>query len=170
MLSSNKLQRLIGANIGDDFTARLLGYGLTTCPMVATWLGLGTAQRQLFETPELMLWRQAPIAGFRGPMQIFLRAAAISALWAMALASPFVIGVMRQSPAPGLAYALIPLAIVGCTVPLLATLLAVQIVMVRFLAGRWLRLILSAIAALASVAFTVWLLLTLFTTGGARIQ
>ena len=170
VLSSNQLQRLIGANIGDDFTARLLGYGLTTCPMVATWLGLATAQRQLFETPELMLWRQAPIAGFRGPMQIFLRAAAISALWAMALASPFVIGVMRQSPAPGLAYALIPLAIVGCTVPLLATLLAVQIVMVRFLAGRWLRLILSAIAALASVAFTVWLLLTLFTTGGARIQ
>ena len=57
VLSSNQLQRLIGANIGDDFTARLLGYGLTTCPMVATWLGLATAQRQLFETPELMLWR-----------------------------------------------------------------------------------------------------------------
>ena len=39
--------------------------------------------------------------------------------------------------------------------PLLATLLAVQIVMVRFLAGRWLRLILSAIAAGGFVAFRV---------------
>jgi hypothetical protein len=55
-------------------------------------------------------------------------------------------------------------------VPLLATLLSVQIVMVRFLAGRWLRLILSAVAALASVGFTIWLLLSLFTNGGARIQ
>jgi hypothetical protein len=42
--------------------------------------------------------------------------------------------------------------------------------MVRFLAGRWLRLILSAVAALASVGFTIWLLLSLFTNGGARIQ
>src|SRR5690606_37269148 len=74
VLDSNRLQLLMGRGVGEDFTAGLLGYGLMTCPMVATWLGLATAQRQLFETPELMLWRQAPIAGFRGPLQIFLRA------------------------------------------------------------------------------------------------
>lgn len=170
VLQSNQLQRLMGASSDEDFTARLLGYGLTTCPMVATWLGLATAQRQLFETPELMLWRQAPIPGYRGPLQIFLRAVFISTLWSCSLAAPFVVAVMHHSPAPTSAYALIPLAILGCTVPLLATLLSVQILMVRFLAGRWLRLVLSAVAALASVAFTIWLLLTLFTNGGARIQ
>ena len=71
VLDSVQMQRMMGLHAGHDVTARLIGYGLMTCPMVATWLGLATAQRQLFETPELMLWRQAPIAGFRGPMQIF---------------------------------------------------------------------------------------------------
>ena len=170
VLDSMQMQRMMGLHAGHDVTARLIGYGLMTCPMVATWLGLATAQRQLFETPELMLWRQAPIAGFRGPMQIFLRSVFLSTLWSSALSAPFVVAVMQKSPAPPLAYALIPLAIISCTVPLLATLLSVQIVMVRFLAGRWLRLILSAIAALASVGFTIWLLLNLFTNGGARIQ
>jgi hypothetical protein len=170
VIDSSELQRVMGLSAGQDVTARLIGYGLMTCPMVATWLGLATAQKQLFETPELMLWRQAPIAGYRGPLQIFLRSVFLSTLWATALSAPFVVAVMQKSPAPTLAYALIPLAVLSCTVPLLATLLSVQIVMVRFLAGRWLRLILSAIAALASVGFTIWLLLSLFTNGGARIQ
>lgn len=170
VLDSSDLHILMGLNSTPDVTARLIGYGLMTCPMVATWLGLATAQKQLFETPELMLWRQAPIAGYRGPMQIFLRSVFMSSLWAAALSAPFVVAVMQKSPAPATAYALVPLAIISCTVPLLATLLSVQIVMVRFLAGRWLRLILSAIAALASVGFTIWLLLNLFTNGGDRIQ
>lgn len=170
VINSSELQRLMGVGSGKDITARLLGYGLMTCPMVATWLGLAAAQRQLFETPELMLWRQSPLPGFRGPMQIFFRAVFQSVLWATALSAPFLVAVMQKSPAPPLAYALIPVAVLGCTVPLLATLLSVQIVMVRFLAGRWMRLLLSAVAAIASVGFTVWLLLSLFTNGGARIE
>lgn len=170
VMNSPELRQAMGLNRNQDVIARLLGYGLMTCPMVATWLGLATAQKQLFETPELMLWRQAPMAGFRGPLQIFLRAAFISTLWATALSAPFIVAVMRQSPAPWTAYALIPLGIMSCTVPLLATLLSVQIVMVRYLSGRWLRIFLSAIAALVSVAFTIWLLLTMFTNGGDRIE
>jgi len=146
-----------------------LGYALMTCPIVATWLGLAIGQRQLFETPELMLWRQAPIAGARGSMQIFVRAVFVSTLWSSALAGPMVVALLQQSEAERAAYWLVPVAIVACTAPLLATLLGVQIVMVRFFAGRWMRLLLSAIAALASVGFTIWLLLNLFTTGSDRI-
>lgn len=170
IVSDQRLLRLLGELNGEATLPRLLGYGLMTCPMVATWLGLATAQKQLFETSELMLWRQAPIASFTGPLQIFVRAMFLSTIWSAALAAPFVVAVMQRSPAPWSAYALIPVAIITCTVPLLATLLAVQILMVRFLAGRWLRLILSIIAALASVAFTIWLLLNLFTTGRDRIE
>ena len=170
VMNSTELRQAIGINRHQDVIARLLGYGLMTCPMVATWLGLATAQKQLFETPELMLWRQALMAGFRGPVQIFLRAGFISTLWATALSAPFVVAVMRQTPAPWTAYALIPFAIMSCTVPLLATLLSVQIFMMRYLAGRWLRILLSAVAALVSVAFTIWLLLTMFTSGGDRIE
>jgi hypothetical protein len=145
------------------------GYALMTCPIVATWLGLAIGQRQLFETPELMLWRQAPIAGARGSMQIFLRAVFVSTLWSSALAGPMVVALLQQAGAAPLAYWLVAPAIVACTAPLLATLLGVQIVMVRFFAGRWMRLLLSAVAALASVGFTIWLLLNLFTTGADRV-
>lgn len=170
IIDSPELVRMALGKSGDDAALALFGYGLMACPMVATWLGLATAQRQLFETPELMLWRQAPIASFRGPLQVFVRAIFMCTLWATALSAPFLIALLQKSPAGWTAYALLPVAILSCTAPLLATLLAVQIVMVRFLAGRWLRLVLSAVAALASVAFTVWLLLNLFTTGRERTQ
>ena len=170
IVSDQRLLRLLGERAGEATLPRLLGYGLLTCPMVATWLGLATAQKQLFETPELMLWRQAPISSIAGPLQIFVRAVCLSTIWSTALAAPFVVAVMQRSPAPWPAYALIPIAVITCTVPLLATLLTVQILMVRFLAGRWLRLILSGVAALASVAFTIWLLLNLFSTGSDRIE
>jgi len=170
IVNDQRLLQLIGERAGKDTLPRLIGYGLMTCPMVATWLGLATAQKQLFETPELMLWRQAPISSLKGPLQIFVRAVFLSTIWSVALAAPFVVAVMQRSPAPWVAYALIPVAIITCTVPLLATLLTVQILMVRFLAGRWMRLILSAIAAIASVGFTIWLLLNLFSTGRDRIE
>jgi hypothetical protein len=69
-----------------------------------------------------------------------------------------------------LAYALVPVAIAGATAPLLATLLAVQIVLVRFFAGRWLRLCFVILSALASVGFMTWFLLTLFAPGPQRLQ
>ncbi|MFK7741282.1 MAG: hypothetical protein AB8H80_13260 [Planctomycetota bacterium] len=170
ILESPRLLRVIVERSGDDPMLGLCGYGLMTCPMVATWLGLATAQRQLFETPEMMLWRQAPIAGWRGPVQILIRALAVSLLWSSALAGPFLVALLQKSPATPLAYVLIPLAILCCTAPLLALLLGAQIIMVRVFAGRWLRLVLTLIASLASVVFTVWLLLNLFTTGRERLH
>ncbi|MCB9876913.1 MAG: hypothetical protein H6835_04840 [Planctomycetes bacterium] len=148
----------------------LLGYGLMACPMVSTWLGLAMAQRQLFETPELWLWRTAPLPGWRGPLQVLLRAAFLSAVWAGALAGPFVVALLRRSPAGPTAYALLPVAIVACTLPLLATLLSAQIAMARFLSGRALRMVFAALAGAASVGFTLWLLLQLFTTRQHRVQ
>lgn len=165
-----RLLQVLDVGAGDDPLRRVLGYGLLACPMVATWLGLSIAQRQLFETPELSLWRLSPLPRLAGPVQILLRAVFLSTLWALALAGPFVTALLLQSPAPAWVFALVPVAIVGCTAPLLAALLAVQILLVRWLFGRWLRLLLAALAALASVAFSTWLLLNLFTTGPSRLR
>ena len=164
------ISRLIAERADGDPLLGMLGFGLFACPMVATWLGMATAQRQLFETPETWLWRQAPIAGWRGPMQILLRAVFMSSVWAAALSAPFLVSLLRRSPEPTPSLLLVPVAIVCCTAPLLATLLTVQIVLVRFLAGRTLKLVLTATAGLASAAFTAWLLLTLFTSANARLE
>ncbi len=163
------LQLVHGAADGESLRG-LLGYGLMPCPMAATWLGLALAQRQLFETPELTLWRLAPMPSWRGPVQILLRACVVTSCWSFALAGPFVAALLSRSPAPPWAYALVPFAVVCCTAPLLCTLLAVQIVLVRFFAGRLLRLVFTLVAALASVGFSTWLLLGLFTSESARLR
>ncbi len=115
---------------------------------------IGLAQRQLFDSPELLLWRQAPIARWRPALQVLLRAGFTSSCWAAALAAPFLVAVLRHHDASPLGYAMLPVAIVGATLPLLAILLAVQIVLMRFFAGRWLRLLLATAGALASVGFS----------------
>ncbi len=155
---------------GGDSLRGLLGMGLMPCAIAASWLGLSLAQRQLFETPELLLWRTAPLPGWRAAVQVLLRACFLTLLWAAALAVPFVVTLLRQSPAGWLAWLLVPVAILCCTVPLLAMLLAVQIVLVRFFAGRVLRIVLAVLAALASVGFSTWLLLGLFAPDPARLQ
>ena len=170
LLGQRHLLATIHRQSGGDSLPGLLGYGLMACPLVATWLGLALAQRQLFEAPELPLWRTAPIAGWRGPLQALLRAMFVSGTWALALAGPFVVAVLQARAAPMVAYALVPVAIAGATAPLLATLLAVQIVLVRFFAGRWLRLCFVILSALASVGFMTWFLLTLFAPGPQRLQ
>ncbi|MFY9343770.1 MAG: hypothetical protein WAT39_14875, partial [Planctomycetota bacterium] len=170
ILDQQQLLRLLVARSGGDPLRGLLGYGLMACPLVATWLGLALAQRQLFEAKELLLWRQAPLPAWRSPLQVLLRATFVSSCQAGALAGPFVGAVLQRSSAPGWTWLLLPVAIVGATMPLLASLLAVQIVLVRFLAGRWLRLLLTVAGALASVLFSAWLLLTLFAPGQEQAQ
>lgn len=170
MLQQPQLLRMLHHTSGGDSLRSLLGIGLLPCPIAASWLGLSLAQRQLFESPELLLWRTAPIAGWRAAIQVLLRACFLTLLWASALAVPFVATLLTKSPAGWLAWALLPLAILCCTVPLLATLLAVQIVLVRFFAGRVLRIVLAVVAALASVLFSTWLLLGLFAPEQARLQ
>ncbi len=164
-----ELLAALHAHTGGQSLRSLLGTGLVPCPIAATWLGLALAQRQLFETPELLLWRAAPLAGWRAPVQVLLRAGFVSLLWATALAVPFVASLLTASPAGWLPWLLLPLALAGCTLPLLAGLLAVQIVLVRFFAGRVLRLVLAVVAALASVGFSTWLLLGLFAPEQARL-
>lgn len=155
------LLRLHGAS-GDSLRT-LLGTALMPCPIVAGWLGLSLAQRQLFEAPELLLWRTAPIASWRPPFQVLLRASFLTLLWAAALSLPFVATLLhRTAQASPLAWALVPVAIVACTVPVLCTVLTAQILVVRFLSGPVLRFVLAAVAGLASVGFTAWLLVGLF--------
>ncbi len=155
---------------GGEEVHGLLGYGLMACPMVATWLGLAQAQRQLFEAPELLLWRLVPGPSWRGPVQVLVRAGFVTACWAGALAGPFVVAILQQRAAPWWAYGLLPVAIVGATTPLLAVFLAVQIVLVSFFAGRWMRLCSAVVGALASVGFSTWLLLSLLTAPHQRAR
>ena len=170
LLESPQLLATLQRHTGDDSLRSLLGYGLLACPLVATWLGLALAQRQLFDTPELQLWRQSPMPAFLVPLQVLLRAAFVSTCWAGALAGPFVVTLLAHSPAPAIAFALVPLAIVAGTLPLLAVLLAVHIVLVRFCAGRTLRMVLLLLGAIASVGFSAWLLQTMFATGTERAE
>src|SRR5712671_4607319 len=51
----------------------LLGFALLPGPIVTGWLGLGLAQRLLFESPELPLWLSAPGRSLRAPVQVLLR-------------------------------------------------------------------------------------------------
>lgn len=152
---------LHGASDGRSQHA-LLVHALTACPMVAAWLGLAMAQRTLFEAPELPLWRLAPLPPWRPALQALLRAGFAATLWALTIAGPGLVAVLRLGPAPAWAYALAPLAVVGATLPTLATTLAAQLLVVRFLAGRWLRLLLVVVAAAGSIGFSTWLMLTMF--------
>lgn len=170
MVQHPQLLRLLHGTSGGDSLRALLGIGLMPCAVAASWLGLSLAQRQLFETPELTLWRTAPLPGWRAAVQVLLRASFLTVLWASALSLPFVGTVLSRSPAGWLAWLLVPLAVLCCTVPLLAALLAVQIVLVRCFAGRVLRVVLALVAALASVAFSTWLLLGLFAPESTRLQ
>ena len=151
-----------------DSLRAMLGAGLMPCPVAATWLGLALAQRQLFETTELGLWRVAPVPPWRPALQIMLRAGFVASCWATALSAPFLVTMLRHAGAPWSAYALLPVALVVGSVPLLCMLLSVHIVLVRFCSGRWLRLVLSVAAAAASVGFSTWLLLGLFQSPEAR--
>lgn len=156
------LARLHGRT-GDPLRA-LLGTALMPCPIVAAWLGLALAQRQLFEAPELVLWRTAPIRGWRAPIQVLLRATFLTFVWATALSVPFVATLLhRTASTPPLAWALVPVAIGCCTLPVLCTVLAFQILLVRFFSGPLLRLALALASALASIGFSAWLLVGLFT-------
>ena len=69
-----QLLELLHGQSGGDSLRGLIGHGLMPCPMAATWLGIALAQRQLFETPELQLWRSSPLPSWRGALQILLRA------------------------------------------------------------------------------------------------
>jgi hypothetical protein len=140
----------------------LLAHALAACPMVAAWLGLALAQRTLFEAPELTLWRLAPLPPWRPAMQALLRTGFAATLWSLAIAGPGAVAVLHRGPSPAWAYALIPVAVVAATAPALAMSLAAQLLIVRYLAGRWLRLLLVMFAAAGSIGFSTWLMLTLF--------
>jgi hypothetical protein len=168
MLSRPDLLQLIQSGSSGDSQHGMFGFALMPCSVAATWLGLAIAQRQLFESPELALWQTAPMARWRPAAQVLLRACFLAMMWGTALAGPMLAVVLNNSNAPTTAYLLVPVAMLACAVPLIASLLSVQILLVRFLAGRWLRMFFALLGALASVAFSTWLLLGLFTPGGER--
>ncbi|MBM4061655.1 MAG: hypothetical protein FJ265_11255 [Planctomycetes bacterium] len=168
LLAHPRLLQMVLPATGEPLVG-LLGFGLGACPVAASWIGLALAQRQLFESPELNLWLAAPLPRWRPALQVLLRASFLALLWGTALAGPVVGGLLASKQAPWPAYALAPLALLVCTVPLLAALLGVQLVLVRFFAGRVLRLVLTLVSALASAGFSTWLLVGLFTAAEERL-
>lgn len=148
----------------------LLGYALMPATVVAGWLGLALAQRQLFDAPELPLWQSAPLRPWRAPSQGLIRATFLALLWSAALALPLVCLLLASAQAHALAWALLPLAILAALLPLLTSVLTVQIVLVRFFAGRVLQIVLTIVAALASFLFTAFLLTSVLTSEQAQAQ
>jgi hypothetical protein len=165
LLARPQLLRALHEAAGEHSLRALLGFALSPCPIAASWLGLAVAQRQLLEAPELPLWRTAPMAAWRPALQVLLRTAFLAMLWATALAGPLLAQLLHQSGAGLTAWLCLPVAMLTSTVPMLAALLAVQILLVRFFSGRWLRLVLTMVSALATVGFSTWLLIGLFSSG-----
>lgn len=155
------LAMLVGDQ-GDRSVRALLGSALSRCGVCAGWLGIGLLQRQLFDIHELPLWRTAPCSPLRPPLQALLRTLFSTLLWSLALAGPFAVMVLQQVRAPALAYALLPLLMVAAVLPMLCSLGAIEIVLTALFAGRLLRALFVAAAALASVAFSLFLMTGMF--------
>lgn len=168
LLEQPRLLRLLHQTTDGETLRGMLLLALGPCPIAASWLGLSLAQRQLFAAPELDLWRAAPLPAWRPALQVWLRAVATAWLWAAALAGPGLWLVLRHAGAPGSAQALLPLALAAATVPLLSALLGAQLLLVRFCSGRWLRYVLAAAAAAASLGFSLWLVLGFTASQGPR--
>jgi hypothetical protein len=165
LLAEPSLLRALHEATGDHSLRALFGFALGPCAVAATWLGLSVAQRQLLEAPELGLWRTAPVPVWRPALQVLLRTGWLALLWASALAGPLLVQLLQSTGAPWSAYLCAPLAMLVGTLPLLASLLAAQILLVRFFSGRWLRLLLALVSAVATVGFSTWLMLGLFSSG-----
>lgn len=166
LLEQPELLRLLRR--GGDSMQVLFGAALAPCPIVAGWVGLAHAQRQLFEAPELTLWFGAPIWSGRGAAQVLARAAATAMLWAFALCLPFALQLVVAADA-GIAGGLLAAAAIATAVlPLLCVAVGVQLVLLRFASGRWARILLSASGSLAAFGFPVFLLLQVFTGAPQR--
>jgi hypothetical protein len=155
------LAALVGEQ-GEQSVRALLGSALSRCGVCAGWLGIGLLQRQLLDVHELPLWRMAPCTRLRPPLQAMLRTLFSTLLWSLALAGPFAVMVLQQARAPTLAYALLPLLMVAAVLPMLCTLGAIEILLTALFAGRLLRALFVAAAALASVAFSLFLMTGMF--------
>lgn len=148
---------------------QLLAAALMPCALVTGWLGLGLAQRLLFETPELSLWRTAPLPAPRGAVQVLMRVAFVTLLWAAAMVLPFASLVLHQAGATAGACLLLPLAMLLVVLPLLCPLMAVQIVLQRFFAGPLLQLVFTVLTALGSLLFYLFVLVGVLAPSRAQV-
>ena len=151
-----------------DAQSILMAAALSPCPVVAGWVGFAHVHRQLFEAPELALWLCAPAWPGRAAVQVLLRAAGAALLWALALAAPFALQLLRAAGAPAGAYPLLPLAIAAAVLPTLGATLVLQLVLMRLAAGRAARTLLGILSAFASFGFPVFLLTQVFSGAPAR--
>jgi len=164
MLQNQRLLRLV--DDGGQPMQNLIGNALSAGPVVAGWIGFALAQRQLFEAPELALWRSSPMGAGRAATQVLLRAFGTSMLWAFALCAPMLAHLLLQAHAGPLAWAAAAIALVAVVAPPLCFVLAVQIAVMRLSRGPIARAALSAISSLSAFGFPVFLLAQVF-YGGA---
>jgi hypothetical protein len=155
---------------GGDSLRQLFATALSPCPVVAGWIGLAHAQRQLFEAPELGLWLQAPLRAGRAAWQVFARAAGLALLWAAALAAPLLVQLLATKDAPWAAWAAVPLALLAAVLPSLGVVLAAQVALLRLARGRWARLLLGWVGALTAFGFPVFLLAQMFAGSPAQVE
>lgn len=163
MLKNQRLLRLV--DDGGMPLQSLLGNALSAGPVVAGWIGFALAQRQLFEAPELALWRSAPMGAGRAATQVLLRAFGTSMLWALALCAPMLAHLLLQADAKPLAWATAAVALVAVVAPPLCFVLALQITVMRLSRGPFARAAMSAISSLSAFGFPVFLLAQVFHGG-----
>lgn len=166
LLEEPQLLRLLHQH-GDSLQL-LFGTALSPCPLVAGWVGLAHAQRQLFEGPELQLWLAAPLWPGRPAVQVLLRAAGTALLWSLLLCLPFLLELIRASGGRAAAAAVAVVAVAATVLSILCAAMALQIVLLRLSRGAVSRFLLGASSALAAFGFPVFLLLQVFTGAPAR--
>jgi hypothetical protein len=149
--------QIVDVAAGPGGLRALAGALLTPALLVVLWFGFGGGPRQLFELPQLELLLQSPRRAAVVLGATWLRFGLLVSLWCTVLAAP---AAARVGAALGIEIGWLSTA-VGCvclTLPVLALIFAVQILLMRFFAGRVTRLLLTGLGALGSIAFSLLLI------------
>ncbi|MBK8979469.1 MAG: hypothetical protein IPM29_26515 [Planctomycetes bacterium] len=125
--------------------------------VMTLWFSFGGGARQLFEAPTLGLWWTAPLSSRAITLALWLRFATIVAVWCTALTTP---ALSSLGGALGLRFGLPALAAAALclTLPTVAFVFAVQILVQRYLFGRRARLVMAGITTVGSLAFSAILI------------
>lgn len=151
---SPQLGQMAGGAGGMD---SLLGSMLVPALLLSLWFGFGGGPRQLFELRQIEMLLQAPLAAPKVLLATWLRFGAIVSLWCTVLCAPMA-GRVGEGLGVRVPWTVAAIACACLALPAVAVLLSLQVVLMRFFAGRFTRLLLTSLGAAGSIAFSLLLI------------
>lgn len=143
-------------------TAALFGLIVTPTSLVSIWFGLAACQRRLFEARELDLLLTAPLRPTRIVFASFGRVWLLTCVYSLALVGPTSHMLLSSFEAPGYAWGVLVGCIALATGAPLAGIIAVTIALLRWFAGRTIKILLTLLISALSLAFSLFLLSAAF--------